>query len=342
MKKKIKKICSKNIVLAKCFSLFLLVRDKHKKANNYIESKEFIEKKGLKKNTIKDVYFSMIYNKISHTEYFLYNFYKLNKTGRKEYIGKNERHEILDSFENKNSRYFMKDKYATYEKFKKYYKRDIVMIKDREDHDLYESFYKKHKNFIAKPYNSNSGQGVLKISKDYEKYWNEYISNGDYVLEEYIIESDELLSFHPNSVNTVRFATFNKNKKIYNGFAFLRIGQGESVVDNLGAGGISAAIDLETGIITSTGKDEKLNEYIIHPDTKKQIIGFKIPKWNELLKIVNEVAEMIPDYPYISWDFALTSKGWVLIEANGCGVFDGIQMHEIGLRDKVDFFLNKD
>ena len=341
MKKELLKICSKNMFLAKCLSYVLLVHDKRKKTNNYLDSKKYIEKKGLKKSTIYDVYFSIVYYKISSLEYFLYEFYKLNKNGRKEFIGEYERKEILESFENQDLVYFMKDKYATYEKYKEFYKRDMIMIKDKEDYGLYKSFCEKHKQFIAKPYDSNSGQGVLKISGEYEKNWKDYISKGNYVLEEYIIEDEELLSFHPQSVNTVRYVTFNKNGKVYDGFAFFRIGKGDSVVDNIGAGGISAAIDMETGLIYLPGKDEKCNEYIIHPDTKKPIIGYKIPKWDELSKMAKELSKTMIDYPFISWDFALTSKGWILIEINSRGALNAYQLHGIGLRDKFDFLLEK-
>ena len=71
-----------------------------------------------------------------------------------------------------------------------------------------------------------------------------------------------------------------------------------------------------------------------------QIIGYKLPQWDEVLSMTKEMAEMLPECKYISWDLAHTDKGWVLVEANRNGVFDGIQMHGRGLRDEYEKYFN--
>lgn len=164
------------------------------------------------------------------------------------------------------------------------------------------------------------------------------------MLEELIEQSQELGKFHQNSVNTVRFATYAKNGKISNLFSIFRMGVGESVVDNASAGGIFAKIDIQTGIINSYAKTLKnANEYLRHPDTKICILGYQIPKWNELCEIAQEAAKAFQEYPYISFDFALTDEGWKMIEANARGGFDLYQMFgiEYGLSKKFKELLKK-
>lgn len=108
--------------------------------------------------------------------------------------------------------------------------------------------------------------------------------------------------------------------------SILRIGQGNTFVDNGGAGGILAPIDLETGIIHSIPMDKLLNKYIIHPDTGVQIIGYKIPRWNEAIALARKLAYVVPSVRYVGWDLALTDDGWIMIEGNDNGQFVARQM----------------
>ena len=53
------------------------------------------------------------------------------------------------------------------------------------------------------------------------------------------------------------------------------------------------------------------------PDSQLPFKGYQIPEWEALLKLAEEIHRTkMPNYPYIGWDFALTPKGWVLIEGN--------------------------
>ena len=78
------------------------------------------------KKITKDCYFSMIYYKIDIKDYFLYNFYELTDSERKEYIGDTEKDEFLTNIGNKETRMVLNDKYKCYLKFQKYYKREML------------------------------------------------------------------------------------------------------------------------------------------------------------------------------------------------------------------------
>ena len=78
-----------------------------------------------------------------------------------------------------------------------------------------------------------------------------------------------------------------------------------------------------------------------HPNTNTQIKGNKIPCWDDLLKLSDELANTIPEQTIIGWDFALTDKGWVVIEANHKPSFIGIQMcSQKGVRKLLNRALN--
>ncbi|HLP02509.1 MAG TPA: sugar-transfer associated ATP-grasp domain-containing protein, partial [Opitutaceae bacterium] len=107
---------------------------------------------------------------------------------------------------------------------------------------------------------------------------------------------------------------------------FLRTGVGGAVVDNGGAGGILAAIDPATGILSTDGRDEDGVYYPRHPDTGIVYRGFQIPRWAEVAELAGRLCRIVPGERYTGWDFALTPDGWVLVEANHRGQFVGFQM----------------
>ena len=76
-------------------------------------------------------------------------------------------------------------------------------------------------------------------------------------------------------------------------------------------------IDIKTGIIVTEAIDKKYNRYKVHPDSGKPFVGTQIPRWNELVKIVEMAHRSLPSrHRYVGFDFALSEKGWQLIEGN--------------------------
>ena len=122
--------------------------------------------------------------------------------------------------------------------------------------------------------------------------------------------------FHEQSVNTIRIVTFYYQNDVSILWSFIRTGQGDNNVDNMGAAGLGALIDQKTGIIISDGIDWKGEKQACHPDSKIVFKGYQIPRWNELLDMVKELASKISSMHCVGWDFALTKEGWVVVEAN--------------------------
>ncbi len=105
------------------------------------------------------------------------------------------------------------------------------------------------------------------------------------LLEECITQHHELSEFNPTSVNTLRIVTVlcpDNNVKIMT--ADLRLGRKGKVADNFHHNGIASLIDVDTGIIYTMGIDKNRRRYIVHPDSKKQIIGFVFHSGSRLKK----------------------------------------------------------
>lgn len=98
----------------------------------------------------------------------------------------------------------------------------------------------------------------------------------------------------------------------------LRTGIAGQVVDNAASGGILAVIDEESGEVLTDGYDEAEHVFTEHPDSHKPFRGQRIPHWNELMELVQEIHALMPAaHKYIGFDFALNDEGkWCLIEGN--------------------------
>lgn len=292
----------------------------------------------------KDMLYSRLAYQITLAQYFIFGFEKLNRVGRLEYVGDHEKIKYTDDLHLTSDLYLtFRNKYKTYEKFKPYYHRDMIEIRGNEDREIFLDFAQKHVRFILKIENEALGNGVAlvdqgKEKKSAEEWFDQLLTDGKvHIAEEFIQQSPEMMSLHPSSVNTVRFVTYLKENEVMHLFSFLRIGSGGGIIDNATAGGIAAAIDMDTGIVTTPGWREDLTQYLRHPDTGVQIIGMQIPRWEELLKLVDELARIVPEQRYVGWDLALTEDGWVMVEGNDSAMMTAIQMCERkGLRRVFD------
>jgi len=141
------------------------------------------------------------------------------------------------------------------------------------------------------------------------------MSIGKAIIEEYIVQSKEMLEFCPTSVNTVRVTTIIHNGKCELVSSLFRIGNGD-VVDNFHANGVAANVNVKTGIVDTHAIDVNNNIHKRSPMTNKKIKGFRIPNWDQIVKLCNEIAYVVDDSKLIGWDFAVTENGIDLIEGN--------------------------
>jgi len=89
-------------------------------------------------------------------------------------------------------------------------------------------------------------------------------------------------------------------------------------VDNMKAGGLISAVDLDTGILGVACKGYGGGDYATHPVTGAAITGRVLPDWPGVKALaVRAHAEAFADYALIGWDVAMTPEGPLLIEGNG-------------------------
>jgi len=154
----------------------------------------------------------------------------------------------------------------------------------------------------------------------------------EWMIEELIRQDERMAVLNPSSVNTLRICS-RWNSEGFSVFeAFIRMGRAGSEIDNVSSGGIAAAVNMETGTVVSQGFGKGNALYPAHPDSNVTLIGFTVPEWDALMLEVRKIHSLIKDYPYVGWDFALSTKGWVVVEGNWGNFLT--QYLKIGIREE--------
>jgi len=222
----------------------------------------------------------------------------------------------------------LRQKIKTYELMKPFFRRDVLFIpKSANCEKEFIEFASAHPRFIIKPNGSTLGKGVHIIdtaeSSSLSDLYRELVKEAPAICEELIISHPDIAALYPNAINCVRIFSLFDGKEYQLFCPWLKIGCGGAVVDNAGAGGMLAAIDMDTGKLITHAYDEAGNMCETHPDTGVRFIGFQIPEWKALKETVVEATRMFTDGTHIvGWDFAISAdRGWQLVEGNGHGQF---------------------
>lgn len=173
------------------------------------------------------------------------------------------------------------------------------------------------------------------MMKEYEK-----IVSGDYVVEEVLEQEGILKRLNPGTLNTIRVNAFycNGNVEIIN--AILRSGQGNTVTDNICAGGCAARINIENGLVETPFYDLSNHIYQAHPLSGVKMEGMRIPLWENVIRTVKEAVRIVPDMGYTSWDIAVVKGGKVaIVEGNSYGNFNIQQVSGSGVRKKYERYM---
>ena len=279
---------------------------------------------------VREILGDMFRHLITPEEYYLYDFSSLTEKEKDEYVGDIERtiHCARLYNSNRSGRIFM-NKQKTYELFEPFFRRELIEVRSSLDHEAFLDFVRRHPTFLVKPSESSRGAGIYQetvTSGSYNKVFQGLLAKAPCVLEELIDQADGMARFHPESVNTIRYATFLTDDGYETIACFVKIGRGSSIVDNGGAGGLLAAVDENTGQVLTAGRSEHDEVYDVHPDTGVRIIGACIPQWHELKDMIAKLVQVLPDQRYVGWDLALSKDGWVLVEGNSGGQFVGPQI----------------
>lgn len=213
---------------------------------------------------------------------------------------------------------------------------------------------------IIKPYTGGGGARISKVvlkekklvfegaCKNYDDFKKYVLFNKtDFLLTEVIKQTGTIHELYPKTLNTIRILTMIDpvSNKPFVASAVQRIGTDKSeVVDNFTAGGISASINIRTGIIGKGAFAPKNAKSLIwydkHPDSGKIFNGCNIKNWDQIIEYVLEQAETFFYLPYIGWDIVPMENGFYILEANSNSDVNLLQIHGGLLKSSIvkEFF----
>lgn len=200
-----------------------------------------------------------------------------------------------------------------------------------------------------KPDEGSHGDGFYKFTCENGKYQLNYEDvsrqqvldiledvNNQYLITEYINMHPALKRIYDGSVNTVRMLVFKKDGKtpeISN--AYVRFGSKKTgAVDNVGAGGMTAHIDVETGRFYDAKivMDGSIEDCPVHPDTGVAIEGY-LPNWEQVKAQVLAVAASIRQLEFFGFDLAITEDGIKFPEINRFPDYPAVEKYAPNIRD---------
>lgn len=294
---------------------------------------------------INDMIYCLHRYGISFQEYWIYEFPFKSNIARKEFVSDKLRYHYCDILNEANVLPLTTDKYACYKRFKKFFKRDVLGVYSSDDFKQFEEFTAKHLRFIFKPLDEHSGRGIEMIQTedvDIREFFDDKLSKGAFVVEEVIQQGEEVAKIHSKCINSFRVLTFRQDNDVKIIAITWRIGVGDSVVDNAGAGGMFAVVNPEKGFVETSARRFNTEEYYIHPDSGIVIPGFQLPKWDEAKETIKNIALSLPEATMVSWDLCYSNKGWMMIEANDNGGWGIIQSNKrIGLKPLLYSLMDK-
>lgn len=211
---------------------------------------------------------------------------------------------------------------------------------------------------IIKPISGSQGKGVFTVTLRNSKL---YIDDNEvdriifekrikelnnYFISEYIKQGDFASQLYPDIVNSMRILTIidPQTNEPFIAAAVQRIGTKQSEpTDNFAKGGLSAEIDLETGILSKGATypfNKEMRWYDKHPDTGYLFYGLKVPHWEKIKDKVLYLARKNPELKYVGWDLVLTNDDVMVMEGNSWSDVNVYQIHKPLLVDNriKDFY----
>lgn len=250
-------------------------------------------------------------------DYQEFEFYNISEDKRDTYLTRGKNNVIIKKYNDKSYAHIFNDKIEFDEVFSDYLNRAWLNMKTASLED-FTRFVKENPVIIAKIVDGEGGSGIEKYDcsdkNNIPETYNTIKSKNQLLVEAFVKQHKDMDLLYDGSVNTMRMFTFYKDGKGHFLQAILKIGNG-GVIDNFSSGGMYTFVE-DDGSVAVPAIDKNDVVYEKHPITNTDIIGFKVPMFEQAIKLVEKAAGVIPQVAYVGWDVAIGENGPAVIEGN--------------------------
>lgn len=172
--------------------------------------------------------------------------------------------------------------------------------------------------FVEKPASGSKGAGVRRIERI-----GEATRDGVVLVERLARQHRYAEAIFPDALNTLRVMTA-RDPADGAPFVFAAVHRfataATAPVDSFSRGGVSAPVDLRTGLMgagRSLPRHGRRQDHPRHPDTGAAIAGVRVPGHDAVLHLALSLAALFPGILVAGWDIAVTPDGPIVVEGNG-------------------------
>ncbi len=152
------------------------------------------------------------------------------------------------------------------------------------------------------------------------------------VITDFVEQAGYARDVFPQTTNTIRILTMQDTSgRPFVAAAVHRFGMPVSgAADNWGRGGLSAEIDVETGVLGPGVQKPRSGGRVrhdVHPCTGARVAGLRVPNWAQVREGVLAAAAQAAFLPFVGWDVIVTDGGFSVIEGNKNSDVNLLQVH---------------
>lgn len=266
---------------------------------------------------------------IGYLDYRIFGFGVIRGKNRRTFLTFNDNIRLRNALNDPEKQQIFEDKLQFNEYFKDQLGRGFINMATASD-AAFAAFLADKPEVFVKKTGSFGGLGVRQIAidknTDAAALRAELLAEGFTLCEQAIVQHETMDELCPDSVNTIRMVTINRNGTITYMYSLVRMASGDGTrVDNISSGGMYCPVSA-AGVITAPAFKDKPGVYFDeHPKTHTPFIGFEIPCFSEAVALVLAAAAVIPEVGYVGWDVAIAPGGPCLVEGNTLPAYDMCQ-----------------
>ncbi|WP_215394798.1 sugar-transfer associated ATP-grasp domain-containing protein [Leucobacter sp. CX328] len=270
-----------------------------------------------------DMMYSSARYEVAFQDYQDWDFFMLTRAERSTFMTHPKSNHLAQKLNQPEHRARFADKSNFNREFNDYIGREWLDLRESTPEQL-EEFVTRQGAVMAKVPDSLGGQGIGRLEAsditDYPKLHAELLAGRQFLVEQVIPQHPEMSRLYDRSVNTLRVVTYFDGTDVHVLASVLKVGNG-GAVDNFSHGGMYTMLD-DNGKAHYAAFDGENRTFEIHPISGVSIVGFQVPDFDKVLKLVDHLARIVPEIPYVGWDIAISPDRPVVIEGNyNTGVF---------------------